>query len=200
MNQNPALSVIIPVYNVEPYLAEALDCIVGQSFSDMEILCVNDGSTDRSPEILAEYAAANPRIRIIDQENQGLSAARNRGLEEAHGEFVYYFDSDDLLDTEAFEALVPRMREDELDLLFFDVEPFADGDVSEKKLAAYRKYYRREHHYDGVLTGPDMLTRMEANDEYLVGVWSYAARLSFLRETGLRFEKGLLFERRSSWA
>ncbi len=194
MNQSPALSVIIPVYNVEPYLAEALDCIVGQSFSDMEILCVNDGSTDRSPEILAEYAAADPRIRIIDQENQGLSAARNRGLEEARGEFVYYFDSDDLLDTEAFAALVPRMREDELDLLFFNVEPFADGDVSEKKLAAYRKYYRREHHYDGVLTGPDMLTRMEANEEYLVGVWSYAARLSFLRETGLRFEKGLLFE------
>ena len=99
MNQNPALTVIIPVYNVEPYLAEALDCIVGQSFSDMEILCVNDGSTDGSPEILAEYAAADPRIRIIDQENQGLSAARNRGLDEARGEYVYYFDSDDLLDT-----------------------------------------------------------------------------------------------------
>ena len=90
----PKISVIIPVYNVEKYLAECLTSVVNQTFKDIEIICVNDGSTDNSPKILKEFAQKDSRIKIINQENQGLSAARNTGLDVATGEYVSFIDSD----------------------------------------------------------------------------------------------------------
>ncbi len=77
----PKVSVIIPVYNVEKYLRECLDSVVNQTLKEIEIICVNDGSTDKSLEILREYEKKDPRIIVIDQENQGVSAARNAGIE-----------------------------------------------------------------------------------------------------------------------
>lgn len=76
----PKISVIIPVYNVEAYLSECLDSVINQTFKDIEIICVNDGSTDNSLDILRTYAEKDPRIKVINQTNQGLSAARNTGI------------------------------------------------------------------------------------------------------------------------
>ncbi len=100
---HPMISVIVPVYNVEKYLRGCLDSVLNQTFTDFEVICVNDGSTDSSPEILAEYQKKG--VRVISQKNQGLSMARNVGLKSAVGTYVYFLDSDDSLHPQALECL-----------------------------------------------------------------------------------------------
>ena len=101
----PKISVIIPVYNTEKYLKECLDSVLTQTFKDMEIICVNDGSTDNSAAVLNEYAQKDSRIKIVTQQNQGLSAARNSGLDVATGEWIYFADSDDAVPRDALLVL-----------------------------------------------------------------------------------------------
>ena len=103
----PKISVIVPVYKVEEYLCECLDSIANQTFKDIEIICVNDGSPDKSLDILNEYASKDSRFVIINQQNQGLSASRNNGLDVAKGDYVAFIDSDDyLLNNDYFEKLL----------------------------------------------------------------------------------------------
>ncbi|GAP72759.1 glycosyltransferase, group 2 family protein [Candidatus Symbiothrix dinenymphae] len=103
MEQMTTISLIIPVYNVEKYLAECLDSVVAQTFTNWEAICVNDGSTDKSAEILAQYAAADPRIKIVAQQNAGVSVARNNALSHACGEFIYFLDADDWIHPQLLE-------------------------------------------------------------------------------------------------
>ena len=105
MKYSSKISVIVPVYNVETYLRECLDSLINQTFQELELICVNDGSTDSSLEILEEYASKDSRIKIINQTNQGLSAVRNNGLKLATGEFIAFIDSDDWVDLDYFEKL-----------------------------------------------------------------------------------------------
>ena len=106
MNQlNPRVSVIIPVFNVEAYLRECLDSIIGQSLKEIEIICVNDGSLDASLDILEEYRNRDSRVTVISRPNGGQSAARNDGMRYAHGDYLYFIDSDDYLDTSALEKV-----------------------------------------------------------------------------------------------
>ncbi|MDD2413500.1 MAG: glycosyltransferase [Bacteroidales bacterium] len=102
---NPKISIIIPVYNIEKYIAACLDSLINQTLKDIEIICVNDGSTDHSLEILNEYAENDERLIIKDQINQGVSAARNFGLRVASGEFIMFVDSDDWVDKRISEEL-----------------------------------------------------------------------------------------------
>ena len=88
-------SIIVPVYNVEQYLEQCLESILAQNYDDYEVICVNDGSTDSSREILTAWESRMPQMRVIDRENGGLSAARNTGFEAATGEYVVFVDSDD---------------------------------------------------------------------------------------------------------
>ena len=106
MNKNNiAVSVIVPVYNVALFLADCLESIIHQTLQNIEIIAINDGSTDKSPEILKQYAQKDKRIKIITQENKGLSAARNVGINEAQGEFISFVDSDDWIDPTFLEKL-----------------------------------------------------------------------------------------------
>lgn len=91
------LSIIVPIYNVAPYLAEALDSLLDQDITEYEILCVNDGSTDASPEILDRYAEQHSRIRVFHKENGGIASARNLGLAQAKGKYIWFVDGDDLI-------------------------------------------------------------------------------------------------------
>lgn len=102
----PSVSVIIPVYNVDKYLRECLDSILAQTLQEWELICINDGSTDGSSAILAEYAAKDNRINVIKQQNRGQGAARNIGLKQAVGEYIYFLDSDDYLVPDALERLI----------------------------------------------------------------------------------------------
>jgi glycosyltransferase involved in cell wall biosynthesis len=107
----PKVSVIIPVYNTEPYLRRCLDSVVGQTLREIEIICVNDASPDNALEILREYAAKDRRVRIIDfPENRGVSAARNAGIDAAQGEYLGFVDSDDYVDLDFYEKLYERAR------------------------------------------------------------------------------------------
>ncbi len=98
-------SIIIPVYNVAPYLRQCLDSVLAPTFGDWEAICVNDGSTDGSAAILEEYAGRDNRFKVVTQTNGGLSAARNTGLKEAQGEYVLFLDSDDWLEPSALQTL-----------------------------------------------------------------------------------------------
>jgi len=115
---SPKISIIIPVYNVEAYLEECLDSILTQDLSDIEIICVNDGSTDHSLEILKRYAENDKRIIIITQENSGPGRARNIGLKKARGEYIFFQDSDDyLLTSNAFSVLYTAANGQDLDIV-----------------------------------------------------------------------------------
>ena len=102
----PKISIIIPVYNTEKYLPECLDSVLSQIFQDFEIVCVNDGSTDNSLDILNHYAQKDKRFKIISQENQGLSGARNTGLDKVNGDYIFFLDSDDTIPSHALETMV----------------------------------------------------------------------------------------------
>ena len=93
----PQISVIMPVYNTSQYLRRSIESVLNQTYKDFELICINDGSTDNSLEILQEYATHDPRIKIINQENKGLSGARNSALEIAQGEWITFVDSDDFI-------------------------------------------------------------------------------------------------------
>ena len=101
----PKVSVIIPVYNVEKYLSECLDSVVNQTLQDIEIICVNDGSTDNSLEILKEYAEKDSRLRIINLRNSGVSVARNIGIFAALADFIMFVDADDSIETTTVSIL-----------------------------------------------------------------------------------------------
>lgn len=96
--KKPLISVIIPVYGVEKYIAQCLDSIINQTYKNLEVIVVNDGTKDRSAEIAKEYATKDSRIKVYDFQNGGLSVARNRGLEIATGDYISYIDSDDWLE------------------------------------------------------------------------------------------------------
>lgn len=106
MKPTPKVSIIVPVYNVEPHLRQCMDSLINQTYRNIEIICVNDGATDESGEILAEYAAKDSTIKVISQKNAGLSAARNVGFSFATGDYVMYVDSDDWIDLETCETAV----------------------------------------------------------------------------------------------
>ena len=110
----PQLSVIVPVYNVEPYIHRCVKSILSQSYSDFELILVDDGSQDNCGMICDEYALKDPRIRVIHQKNGGLSAARNSGLRAAEGEYIYFIDSDDYIESGLFEAAVEAMHDHDL--------------------------------------------------------------------------------------
>lgn len=104
--ENPLVSIIVPVYNVEQYLTKCIESLLGQTYTNLEIILSDDGSIDNSPRICDEYATRDPRIRVIHKKNGGLSDARNAGLNLLTGEYVTFVDSDDYLEPEAIEMLV----------------------------------------------------------------------------------------------
>ena len=115
--KQPLISVIIPVYGVEKYISQCLESVINQTYKNLEVIVVNDGTKDRSAEIAKEYAAKDSRIKVYDFENGGLSVARNRGLEIATGEYISYLDSDDYLDTKMYETLLEAAMKNDADMV-----------------------------------------------------------------------------------
>ena len=114
-NKKIKVSVVIPVYNTEKYVREAVESIMNQTLRELEIIIINDGSTDNSLQVVEELAAADSRIQVYSQTNQGLSMARNAGITHAHGRYIYFMDSDDLLEKDAMELCYNKCEEKELD-------------------------------------------------------------------------------------
>lgn len=118
------VSVVIPVYNIEQNLRQCLDSVAGQTLQDIEIICVDDGSTDMSPDILAEYAARDSRFHIIRQENAGPGVARNRGMEQATGKYLIFLDSDDWFEPDFLQCMVEDAEQTGADVTICRADEF----------------------------------------------------------------------------
>lgn len=132
MNAQPLVSVIVPVYNVEPYLPRCIDSILSQTYSDFELLLIDDGSSDNSGRICDEYAEKDGRIRVFHKENGGVCSARNVGLDNANGKWFFLFDSDDMVSPLLMEHCMKAVSENELDCFIYGyqtVAPDASGPV-----------------------------------------------------------------------
>lgn len=186
------VSVVIPVYNVEAYFRQCLDSVVNQTLREIEIICVDDESTDASAAILNEYAAKDSRIKVFAQVNSGQGAARNRGLEVAQGEYVYFMDADDeLSNTSALEQLAATVHQESLDVLFFDAETFVDEGVQSS--AVHASDYIRQYDYSLVKSGRRLFSEFLKNREYTVSPCLAIYRRSFLEENNIRFPSERIF-------
>ncbi len=188
----PKVSVIIPVYNVERYLRKCLDSVVGQTLQEIEIICVNDGSTDDSAAILKEYEKADSRIIVISQENQGLSAARNSGMRRAHGEYIYFLDSDDYIDGDALKTLVRLADERDADSVHFATKPFYESDEL-RRMNCLDGYFDMRG-FSGVFSGPEYIRTAREKYVYTAPVWLVLWRRALLSDNGIAFINGILHE------
>lgn len=181
----PRLSVVIPAYNVEKYVKEAVDSVVGQTAPAYEIVIVDDGSTDRTGRIVEELYAHHDNVRIIHTVNQGLGIARNVGTDAATGEFIYYFDSDDVLDPNFFRKFYDVHAErPDLDLFCFSARSFPDDPAQTGGFALNR--YRR-----GVTaqleSGEAALNFLVARGAYFAPSWLFIYRRSIAMDNDIRF-------------
>lgn len=179
---HPLISVIVPVYNTAPYLRRCLDSLCSQTYSNIEILCVDDGSTDESPAILAQYAAQDNRITIITQSNAGLGAARNTALHIARGSWITGLDSDDWLEQDAYENLIPTLI-DEVDMVCFDCK--AEGETEQ--------LIQDETYLHLAYTGKQCITSqllLNTNCFFVTKLW----RRAFIQAHNVDFPVGLHYE------
>ncbi len=184
---NPLVSIIIPVYNVEKYLRKCLDSVCSQTYRNLEILCVNDGSTDGSASILEEYAAKDERIKILSQKNAGQGAARNLALNHATGEWVTGVDADDFLETDAIEYAYSAFS-DSVDIVTFRIKIIWENTAVDPSM---EKHFARTD-YVGVHPLSARLL-LDKPCEFCAKLW----RRSFLESQYARFPEGVIFE---DWA
>ena len=179
-------SIIIPVYNVEPYLRECLDSVLQQTFSDWEVVCIDDGSTDGSAGILQEYASRDNRIKVISQPNGGLSAARNTGLDNAIGDYILFLDSDDWIEQNTLECIHSQLRTPTSNLRPLDLLCFGGwrGTEEERPTPATHP------------TGWDYYNQCALTHHPFpfVCVVLRCYRQQMLKENDLRFREGILHE------
>ncbi len=180
------VSIIVPVYNVESYLPQCLDSIVSQTLKDIEIILVNDGSSDSSGEICCNYAANDPRIQIINKENGGLASARNAGLDIAIGEYIGFVDSDDWLEFNMYERMYEVAVRYDCDIVFSNV--YRDND---KKQQPYFRggLYERTDIEENIF--PRLLAVCDERTRVRVLRWSNALRVyrhSLIKKHNIRFD------------
>jgi glycosyltransferase involved in cell wall biosynthesis len=183
------VSVIIPVYNVEAYLRRCLDSICGQTWRNLEIICVNDCTTDKSAEILEEYAANDKRFKIITHsKNRGLSAARNTGMAAATGEYIYFIDSDDWIDVDYIEIMLITAKSKKSDVV-------VNSNI-------YREYEhgKRERFYYSVfdinigLDKVGYINTAQNLGNLIHSAWLHIWKKLFLDKIHAQFPEGLIFE------
>lgn len=180
-----SLSIIIPIYNVENFLVECLDSVFAQKIADMEVICINDGSTDNSIEIAENYAQKHSNIRVISQSNQGLSAARNTGIRHATGEYVFFLDSDDSLnDASALNEMYILAQKQEADIVVFNallngespyLSPFPTQTEAIKGSQLIQLFYNCSH-------------------TLMIPIWGHLYRRQFLLDNNLWFKEGIYHE------
>lgn len=194
---NPNVSVIVPVYNTEKYLEKCLDSLVNQALTDIEIICVNDGSTDGSLAILNKFAADDFRIKVINQNNKGQSAARNAGLSAAKGEYIGFLDSDDFADNSMFEKLYYSAKKNDSDLIMCAVNLYNDktSQVSSDDPYFGLKIFEQQTNSDMFF---DNVFSYEQCKDFLFRIcvvpWNKLIKSNFLKENNIKFVEGLSFE------
>lgn len=187
----PKVSVILPIYNVAPYLDEAFQSLINQTMKDIEIIAINDGSTDNSQEYIKKYSSIDKRIRCIQQENQGLSGARNTGLKYVRGEFVYFMDSDDILSLETLEKCYNYCTTNNSDICIFDADIFYEPnantipwDYDRSKVLEINKCYN----------GKELFNLLLDTEKHRAVVWLQFIKWDYLKKLNLNFYRGIIHE------
>ena len=178
----PKISIIVPIYNSEEYLKECLNSLVNQTFKDIEIICVNDGSTDNSLEIVKYFAEKDSRIKVINQENKGQSAARNAGLKIASGEWITFIDSDDYIDLNTYERALTVSN---VDVICFGIEVYGDNLYATRQ--ADNEYYKIK--YKSLV---HLNNKIRLNTD--VSVCDKLFKKEIIDNYGIRFPEGIHFE------
>lgn len=184
------VSVIVPVYNVERYLRQSILSIINQTLKEIEIILIDDGSTDGSLAIMKELANKDHRIKIFTQPNHGQSIARNIGLVNAIGEYIYFFDSDDILEEKTLEECYKKCHLHQLDFLFFDADVFSDDNLS----IGTTTYNRTSQFIDKVYNGTDLLELQLTNDSYSASVCLTFINKKYLDSINLFFYPRIIHE------
>ena len=191
------VSVIVPVYNAEKYLKKCLQSLVEQTLSDIEIICINDGSTDNSLSIIEQFAKSDSRIKIITTQNRGQSQARNKGLEIAKGEYTGFLDSDDYADTTMFEKLYTAAKQNDSDVVMCGVYILNEktGAITSNDPYFGLKIFEEQKDtgvfFNGVFSYEqcrDFLFRI------CVVPWNKLIKTDFLKKNSIKFAEGLSFE------
>ena len=190
----PKVSVIIPVYNVEKYLKECLDSVVNQTLKDIEIICINDGSTDNSLNILKQYATQDSRIKIIDKPNSGYGHSMNVGIDNAQGEYIGIVEPDDYIKLNMYETLYNKAKELDLDFIKADFYRF-DGD--ENKTFYYAQIDKTVNFYNKILTPSENLKLFNLT----MNTWTGIYNLDFLKKNNIRHNEtpGASFQDNGFW-
>lgn len=182
MNEQPLISVIIPVYKVEQYLPRCVDSVLTQTYSNLEIILVDDGSPDRCGSICDDYARKDPRVRVIHKENGGLSSARNAGLDIAQGEYIAFLDSDDWIEPNAYETMLALAQK-------YDVKLVCAGryDIYGEKRVVGLCPAKEE-----VITGEELAGRIFLWDNIDSSAWDKLYHASLLQD--IRYPLGKICE------
>lgn len=183
------VSVIVPIYNVEKYLDECLMHLERQTLKEIEIIMVNDGSTDNSPEIAQKYVDRNSNFRLINRENGGLSAARNTGMQYACGKYLYFLDSDDYLADTALYELFQIAEQNCLDVLKFSAYTFEENSTEFEW-----KCYKYKGNYNEIYTGVQLLKDVIENQDSIVSCCMIFMCRKLVEEYQLRFYEGIICE------
>ena len=174
----PKLSILVPIYNVERYLKECLDSLINQTFKDIEIICINDGSTDSSKEILDEYSSKDQRIKVINKNNTGYGDSMNIGLNEANGEYIGIVESDDFVKNTMFEDLFSIAKKNDSDIVKSDYFYYTTTDKQARKAGKIPKLL--ENKIINAKSHP-ILIKMQPS------IWSAIYKKEFLEKNNIRF-------------
>lgn len=193
----PKVSVIVPVYNVEPYLRECMDSILRQTLKEIQVICINDGSTDGSLRILQEYAEQDSRIVLVDKENGGYGMAMNIGLDKATGEYIGIVEPDDFIALNMYEDLYLAAKENNLDLVKADFYKFETNAEEETQTFTYAHLADEAGAYNNVFKP----TERTESFFYIMNTWSGIYRRAFLEEKGIRHHEtpGAAFQDNGFW-
>ena len=183
----PLLSLVVPVYNVAPYLPHCLESLAALTPPADEIIVVDDGSTDDCPQILAGFAPRLPQMRVIRQENGGLSAARNTGLDAARGKYLGFVDADDFVEPDAYASALETAERDQLDMALFNANYHFEGRQTD-----YAIYQGVDA--TGVVSGREWLRQRLQAGRFLHMVWLHLYRREFIEANHFRFIPRLIHE------
>ena len=185
MEKNIKVSIIVPAYNVEGYIEDCLNSLIKQTLQEIEIIVINDGSTDKTGEIIAKFAKKDSRIIAITQENKGLSGARNTGLEIVKGEYIGFVDSDDWVDSNYFEKLYNSAKEE-------------DADMAVASILKHKPQYNR---YNVQFTKPSVATSIQEKvricqdkTKRFFYVWNKLCKTELIKNNNLFFPEGRIYE------
>ena len=186
MMRKPKISVIVPIYNVEPYIDECMRSLVTQTLHDIEIVCVDDCGTDKSMDIVRKYADTDNRIKIIkNKQNSGIATTRNGGLDNSDAEYIMFCDPDDWFDVDMCKKMYDTITRDKTDIVMCGANIFYESDVSHKK--SDNGYLRVKH--SGVFDVTEYLTYTTPGV-----LWNKIFKRSIISEHGIRFPDGLKYE------